>query len=127
MPMFESDTEFDYPPAAPAPVDSNRVYTYTEQMPALPGASGIAGIVTALKRRVLVPPAAPDGRVFVQFVVDKNGAVSQARIVKGLRADVDSAVVAATRQLPRFTPGKQGGRAVPVSFTVAVIFPLPKQ
>ena len=124
--MFETGYALDSPSTPPAPFDSNRVYTYTEQMPALPGAGGIAGIMAALNRCLLVPPAVPKGHVFVPFVVDKKGGVSQVRVVKGLRPDVDSAVVAATRQLPRFTPGKQGGQAVPVSFTVPVTFPLKK-
>lgn len=105
-----------------APADSNQAYTYVEQMPKLPEASDMAGIVAALRQRVLVPPAAPEGRVFVQFLVTKEGVVSQPQVVKGLRADVDSAVVTATRKLPRFTPGKHNGTAVAVSMTLPVTF-----
>jgi TonB family protein len=89
-------------------------------MPKLPEASGMAGIVAAVQQRVLLPPTAPAGRVFVQFIVTKEGMVSQLQVVKGLRADVDSAVVAATRKLPRFTPGNQNGRVVPVRLTLLV-------
>jgi len=110
----------DEPFATTVAEDSSRVYTYVEQMPTLPQASSMAGIVAAVERYLVVPPAAPEGRVFVQFVVTKAGAVSQPRIAKGLRADADSAVVAAVRHLPRFTPGRQGGRAVAVSFTLPV-------
>jgi hypothetical protein len=100
--------------------DATLVYTYVEQMPTLPEASGMVGIIAALKRRLLVPPSAPEGHVFVQFVVTKEGMVSQPKVLKGLRADVDSAVVSATRQLPCFVPGKHIGQPVPVSLTLPV-------
>jgi hypothetical protein len=89
-------------------------------MPTLNGQSGFAAIATAIQRRLVLPSAAPAGRAFVQFVVTKAGVATKPRIVKGLRADVDSAVVVATRQLPRFTPGKQAGWVVAVSYTLAV-------
>ena len=109
------------------PLDANRVWTYVEQMPTLNGQTASTGIVAAIHRSLVVPPAAPDGRVFVQFEVDKEGRVRHPRIAKGLRADMDSAVVVATRQLPRFVPGQQAGPAVVVSFTVPVTIPVKKQ
>jgi hypothetical protein len=110
------------PQASTVVAAPNQAYTYVEQMPKLPEASDMVGIVAALRRRVLVPPLAPEGRVFVPFLVTKEGAVSQPQVVKGLRADVDSAVVTATRKLPRFTPGKHNGTAVAVSMTLPVTF-----
>lgn len=111
----------------PATLDPNPVYTYVEQMPTLNGQHALLASTAAITRSVVVPTNAPAGRVFVQFVVTKAGAVSQPHVVKGLRADVDSAVVAATRKLPRFTPGKQNGRVVAVSLTLPVTFPVQKQ
>lgn len=113
-------SEADYPTLEPEVADSNRVYTYVEQMPTLNGQSGFAAITTAIQQRLVLPPAAPAGRAFVQFVVTKEGVVTKPQIVRGLRADVDSAVVTATRQLPHFKPGKQAGRAVAVGYTLAV-------
>lgn len=107
-------------PLAPEAPDSSRVYTYVEQMPTLNGQSSFAAITTAIQQRLVLPSAAPAGRAFVQFVVTKAGVVTKPQIVRGLRADVDSAVVTATRQLPRFTPGKQSGWAVAVSYTLAI-------
>jgi hypothetical protein len=98
----------------------NQVYTYVEQMPALPQASERAGVVAALQGRVVVPATAPAGRVFVQFVATKEGLVSQPQVLKGLRADVDSAVVVATRQLPCFLPGKHNGQPVSVRLVLPV-------
>jgi len=104
----------------PAPLDYNRVYTYVEQMPTLNGQSSFVAITAAIHQQLVLPLAAPAGRTFVQFVVTKEGAVTKPQIVKGLRADVDSAVVVATRKLPRFKPGKQNGQVVAVSYTLAI-------
>lgn len=108
----------------PAPLGANRVYTYVEQMPALNGQTGLPVIIAAINQHLVVPPAPPAGRVVVRFEVNKQGYVSYPEIARGLRADLDSAVVAATRQLPRFMPGKQGGQVVRVSFTLPVTFPM---
>jgi TonB family protein len=102
-------------------VDPNPVYTYVEQMPLLNGQPLAPASVAAITHALVVPADAPEGRVFVQFVVTKEGKVSQPQIAKGLRADVDSAVVAATRKLPPFTPGKHSGWAVPVR----IMLPIP--
>ncbi|GGF27363.1 energy transducer TonB [Hymenobacter cavernae] len=89
-------------------------------MPTLNGQDASMASSAAIYRTLVVPPAAPDGRVFVSFEVDKEGRVRHPRIVKGLRADVDSAVIAATRQLPPFIPGQQEGQAVIISIMVPV-------
>lgn len=109
---------------SPSPVDRSPVYTYVEQMPTLNGQNAYTASISAITQYLVVPLAAPKGRVFVKFEVDKEGYVRHATIIKGLRADVDSAVVTATRQLPRFTPGKQNGRVVRVSFTLPVTIPV---
>jgi hypothetical protein len=121
--------ELQYPSPSPEPevIESTKVYTYVEQMPLLNGQHAYLASSAAITRSVVVPVAAPAGRVYVQFIVTKEGQVSHPHIVKGLRADLDSAVVAATRQLPHFTPGKQGNRVVAVSITVGVTFPVAQQ
>jgi hypothetical protein len=119
------ETSIEKPEIAPVPEDPNRVYTYVEQMPRLNGHSDFAYISAAIYQCLALPPAAPAGRTFVQFVITKEGLVSQPRIVKGLRADVDSAIVAATRMLPRFTPGRHSGQAVLVSYTIAILTSTP--
>jgi hypothetical protein len=107
--------------------DSMKVYTYVEQMPMLNNQKGFLAIITAINQRLVVSPSAPNGRVFVQFEVNRQGVVKHPKIVKSLRADVDSAVVVATQQLPRFTPDRQNGRVVRVSFTLPITLPVAKQ
>ena len=115
-------------PAPPAPASAEKVYTYVEQMPELPGGGGNAAIVTLIQQRVAYPPRAmrahAEGRVFVSFTVATTGLVGDVAVVKGIRSDCDSAVVQAVKQLPRFEPGRQVGRPVPVRFTVPVTFRL---
>jgi len=107
--------------------DSGKVYTYVEQMPTLNGQPLAAASRAAIRQRLAVSPAAPVGRVFVGFEITKAGSVRNVQILKGLRADVDSAVATATRQLPRFTPGKQAGHVVVVRTVVFITLPVEKQ
>ncbi|MBF9238420.1 energy transducer TonB [Hymenobacter sp. BT683] len=97
-------------------------------MPQLPAGGGSAAIVTAIQQRVVYPPQAlrahVEGRVFVSFTVAASGLVENVAVVKGIQPSCDSAVVKAVQQLPRFTPGRQAGRAVAVQFTVPVVFRL---
>ncbi|WP_460555088.1 energy transducer TonB [Hymenobacter daeguensis] len=111
--------------AEPVQPNSNSVYTYAEQMPELPGGGGQAAIVRYIQQRVRYPQALKngmEGRVYASFVVDKNGQVRDARIVKGLDPLLDAETLRVIQALPTFTPGRQGGEAVPVSFTVPVTY-----
>lgn len=116
------------PQVAGKPVYSpeGRVYTFVEQMPELPGGGGSVAVVQAIQQHISYPPRAMrdkvEGRVFVGFTVAADGAVQNVAVVKSLRSDCDSVVMQAVKQLPRFEPGRQAGRAVAVQFTVPVTF-----
>ena len=117
------------PPPPPVldtrPVPANqKVYTYVEQMPQLPGGGGNAAIVAAIQRQLKYPTGAGviDGRVFVSFIVAETGDVNSVTVVKRLSEAQDAAVVAAVQQLPRFVPGRQNAKVVAVTFTVPVQF-----
>jgi len=98
---------------APAP-DSTRVYNYVEQMPQLPGKANIAASI----QQAVAPGSGCGGKVFLYFVVGPSGVVKDAKVIKGPDGGCNAAVLAAVRKLPRFSPGKQSGRAVAVSYTV---------
>ncbi|MGI4869939.1 MAG: energy transducer TonB [Janthinobacterium lividum] len=120
------------PLAAAKPVSAKpaatTVYTLVEKMPQLPGGGGAAAITQAIQLRVTYPPSAlrdeVQGRVYVSFIVATSGQVEQIRVVRGVRTDLDAAVIQAVRQLPPFVPGQQNGRTVAVCFTVPVTFRL---
>ncbi len=105
-------------------VVENKVYTYVEQMPALPGGGGMGAIVAAIQKNFRYPAVdlrnQVEGRVFASFTVDENGDISDVKIVKGLTGTVDAETIRSIKGLPKFIPGKQNGRAVKVSFTVPV-------
>lgn len=105
-------------------VVENKVYTYVEQMPALPGGGGMGAIVAAIQKNFRYPAAdlrnQVEGRVFAKFTVNETGAVSDVEIVKGLTSTIDAETIRSIKALPTFIPGKQNGRAVKVSFTVPV-------
>ncbi|OGX83693.1 hypothetical protein BEN47_17340 [Hymenobacter lapidarius] len=107
-------------------VVENKVYTYVEQMPQLPGGGGNGAIVAAIQKAVKYPPLAlrnqVEGRIFVSFTVNAEGLVSDVKVVKGLGSGLDEETVRAVKTLPKFIPGKQNGRAVSVSFTVPITF-----
>ena len=121
-------TRVPIPPAPPQLTTNGgeKVFTYVEQMPQLPGGGGQRGIVDAIVKNIEYPELAPDarqeGRVLVKFIVSSEGKVRDIELVKGLAPAYDAAVVAAIQQLPTFVPGKQSGKPVSVSFTVPVLF-----
>jgi TonB family protein len=100
-----------------------KVYTYVDEMPQPPGGGGSAAIIKQIQDNFVSPTGAhKEGRVFANFIVKADGSVGDTKIIKGLTPAYDEAVLAAIRKLPRFTPGKQSGRAVAVSFTVPMMF-----
>ena len=110
-------------------VIDNQTYTYVEQMPKLPGGGGMQAIIEAIQSQIHYPPAALrqriQGRVLVGFVIGKNGAVRDSKILRSVGGGCDEVVLNAVRRLPRFVPGRQQGKPVSVSFTVPVSFRLP--
>jgi len=98
---------------------------YVEKMPQLPSEGNTTAILQAVQQRFVYPSAAlrdkVEGRVFVKITVGADGLVQRADIVRGLRADCDSAIVKAVRQLPRFEPANRGGQqAVASAFTLPI-------
>ena len=105
-------------------VVESKPYTYVEQMPVFPG--GQEALLAYIGKNIKYPPMAlrnqVEGRVFIKFVVGPDGSVTNAEVQKGIGAGCDEESLRVIRTLPRFTPGKQNGRAVPVYFTVPVTF-----
>lgn len=110
----------------PQPVNSNRVYDVVEQMPSFPG--GNSGLMTYLKQNIRYPAVAQEncvqGRVVVSFVVGKDGHISDVTVVRSVEPSLDKEAVRVVRNMPRWTPGKQGGEAVRVRYNVPVSFRL---
>lgn len=110
----------------PQPVNSNSVYDVVEQMPSFPG--GISGLRTYLNQNIRYPAEAQEicvqGRVVVSFVVEKDGHISDVTVVRSVEPSLDKEAIRVVRNMPRWTPGKQGGEPVRVRYNVPVSFRL---
>ena len=110
----------------PQPVNSNRVYDVVEQMPSFPG--GISGLMTYLNQNTRYPAVAQEngvqGRVVVSFVVGKDGHISDVTVLRSVDPSLDKEAIRVVRNMPRWTPGKQGGEPVRVRYNVPVSFRL---
>lgn len=94
----------------------------------MPGFGGSVRAIAAAVQSKLAStastlPQGVQGRVFVNFNVGEDGSVRDATVVKGIGGGCDEAALAAVQQLPKFIPGKQGGKPVTVNLLVPVTFP----
>jgi TonB family protein len=113
--------QLELPLLPPEPVYQDKVYSYVERSPEMPGGGGTAAISAAI-RKLVVGAGDCNGQVFVSFTVKADGTIGDPQIVKGLGATCDAATLAAVVKLPRFKPGQQSGQAVAVGLTVPVRF-----
>jgi len=110
----------------PEPVEDNRVFDVVEQKPQFPG--GEAALLKYVSEHIRYPAMAQEnniqGRVVVQFVVTKTGAVGEVKVVRGKDPDLDKEAVRVVKSLPKFVPGKMNGHAVNVWYTLPIQFKL---
>ena len=108
--------------------DENRpgVYIVVEQMPEFPG--GDKGFHQFIADNVKYPAEAKEkgirGIVYVNFIVEPDGSISDIRVLRGIGGGCDEEAVRVVESMPKFKPGIQNGEAVRVSYTVPVIFRL---
>ncbi|HEY3369886.1 MAG TPA: TonB family protein [Prolixibacteraceae bacterium] len=101
-------------------------YTVVEQMPEYPG--GEAALRKYLSNNVHYPQIATEngvqGKVYVNFVVDRDGGISNVKVVRGVDSALDKEAVRVVKAMPKWIPGKQNGETVRVSYTVPINFVL---
>ncbi|MCI6861919.1 MAG: energy transducer TonB [Prevotella sp.] len=106
--------------------EENKVFDVVEQMPSFPG--GNAALMNYLGQNIKYPVIAEEngiqGRVIVQFVVGKDGHISDVRVAKSVDPSLDKEAVRVVKGMPRWIPGKQNGQAVTVRYTLPVTFRL---
>lgn len=104
----------------------NEVYTIVEQMPSFQG--GLDGlndyIVANLKYPQKKKEQGIQGRVFVKFVIEPDGSISNAAIFRSVDSDLDTEALRVVESMPKWNPGKQRGRTVRVSYILPVVFNL---
>ena len=114
--------------AAPGPVvedgDENDIFEVVEQNPVSLAVKKPGWIHKNLK----YPPVAQEngiqGRVLVQFVVNKDGSIVDPKVIRAVDASLDKEAMRVVQAMPKWTPGRQRGKAVRVRFTLPVTFRL---
>lgn len=102
------------------------VFFIVENMPEFPGGELALRkfIANAIKYPVIAQENGIQGKVYVNFVVDKDGSVTQARIARGVDPSLDKEALRVVNTLPKWKPGMQRGKPVKVSYTVPISFVL---
>jgi len=107
-------------------VDEQEIFQVVEEMPEFPG--GMAECMKWLGKNIKYPQISQEngvqGRVIVQFVVNKDGTVVDPVVVRGVDPYLDKEALRVITQMPKWKPGKQRGKAVRVKYTVPVMFRL---
>lgn len=105
-----------------------QVFTVVEEMPEYPG--GMSEFMKFIAQNIKYPADAlqgkVEGRVIARFVVCKDGSISDIEIMRSVSPSLDAEAVRVLKLMPKWKPGRQRGRAVPVKFTVPVTFRLEK-
>ncbi len=107
-------------------VVEQEVFTIVEEMPSFPG--GEQKLLEYVAKNTKYPQIAREsgiqGRVFVNFVVEPDGRVSNVKVVRGIGGGCDEEAIRVIKSLPKWKPGKQRGKAVRVSYNLPVNFKL---
>lgn len=110
----------------PKPEVENKVFDVVEQMPSFPG--GPSALMKYLSENVRYPVVAQEngvqGRVVVSFVVEKDGHITDVKVVRSVDPSLDKEAARVVKSMPSWIPGKQNGSAVRVKYNVPVSFKL---
>ena len=106
--------------------EQNKVFDVVEQQPQYPGGMGALNqwLGSNIKYPAMAAENGIEGRVIVQFVVERDGSVSGVHVVRGVDSSLDKEATRVVAQMPKWIPGKQNGSAVRVKYTVPVTFRL---
>lgn len=108
------------------PPDDDKVYEVVEVMPEYPGGQG--ELLKFLARNIKYPEESvknkEEGRVQIAFIVNKDGSISDVKVLKNATPLLDAEAIRITKSMPNWTPGKDKGKVVRVAYTVPVTFRL---
>ena len=106
--------------------EETKVFDVVEQMPSFPG--GDAELMKFLSTHIKYPVVAEEngiqGRVIATFVVERDGSISDVKVIKSVDPSLDKEAIRVLKSMPKWIPGKQNGSAVRVKYTVPVTFRL---
>lgn len=114
------------PEAEEVAPEENIIVVFAEVMPSFPG--GQKEFNSFLARNLKYPPPLQEigveGRVIIQFVVDKDGSITNAEVVRGVHPLIDKEALRVINMMPKWSPGMQNHKPVRVKYTVPVAFKL---
>jgi len=128
--VFDKGTDDIVAPVATAnnqiTEETDQPFVSVEQMPQFPG--GEMEMIKFIRYNVQYPTRATEmhisGTVLVNFVIDRDGKITRLKVIRGIGGGCDEEAVRVLSKMPTWSPGKQGGKTVLVSFTVPIKFTL---
>jgi len=106
--------------------EEEEIYTVVEQTPQFPG--GEKARVDFIKNNLKYPESARknnvEGTVYITFVVEKDGSVTEVEILRGIEENCNKAALEVVKSMPKWKPGKQRGKPVRVQFNMPIRFKL---
>ncbi len=107
-------------------IEEEQIFTIVEDDPEFPG--GQAALMQYLQSNLRYPTMAREagiqGTVFVTFVVERDGSITDVRVLRGVGGGLDEEAIRVVRNMPAWTPGRQRGQAVRVQFNLPIRFVL---
>lgn len=108
----------------------DEIYEVVENMPRFPN-GGMQALMQYLNENIRYPEAAikagVQGRVTLQFIVDKDGSIDDVKILRSVNPDLDAEAIRVIKMMPRWEPGTHKGKPVRVKYTVPVMFRIPSE
>jgi protein TonB len=106
----------------------DEVFVVVEEQAEFPG--GLDSMYTYIVKNLKYPELAKEkgieGRVFVNFIIEKDGSISNVKILRGIGGGCEEAAVEMVKNMPKWKPGKQRGKPVRFQFVLPIKFELPK-
>lgn len=105
---------------------ADEIFTIVEQQPGFPG--GMGAFYKYVQKKMKYPSQARrmgiEGKVFVQFVVGKDGSINDVKVIRGIGAGCDEEAIRVLKNSPQWAPGKQRGKPVKVRMVLPITFKL---
>ena len=106
--------------------NESKIMTVVEKMPEFKG--GQSELFVYLGTNIKYPQEAKDkgieGKVYINFIVNKEGLIKNAKVIKGIDPLLDAEALRLVKHMPDWTPGEQGGQKVSVSYNLPITFKL---
>ena len=121
-----TEVEINFNDGAPTEEETttDEIFTVVENMPQFPG--GDAALLGYISKSVKYPAIAQEngiqGRVIISFVIEKDGLVADATVVRGVDSALDKEALRVVNNMPKWKPGEQRGKPVRVNYTLPVTF-----